>query len=193
MVIARPNPARRLARLAARLRDDRSGVSAVEFALILPVMLLLYAGSVEFSEALSVDRKVNQLASTVGDLVAQRETINATEMDNILSAGVAIMLPYDSTTVRVQVIAVNIVSNTSQTVAWAEARNDTDPPDGSAPPIAVPTAIATVGGQVIVTRVRYSFESPFSGFMATITGTEGYDFEHVFMMRPRLSDTIAWI
>jgi Flp pilus assembly protein TadG len=186
------DPVSTLPSLLARFIRDRRGVSAVEFALILPVMVLLFAGSNEFSEALTVDRKVNQLANTVGDLVAQRETINATEMNNILSAGTAIMLPYDTAPVEVLVMAVNVESSSKQTVAWAVAQNDVDPSDGGTPPIVVPSSIAPIGGQMIVARVRYTFESPFSDILATITGRSSYDFEHVFMMRPRLGDTVAW-
>ncbi|HUG61024.1 MAG TPA: TadE/TadG family type IV pilus assembly protein [Methylomirabilota bacterium] len=174
------------------LLRDRRGVSAVEFALILPLMLLLYAGSVEISEALAVDRKVNQLASTVGDLVSQRATINTVEVNNIFNAGTAIMEPYSTTSVKVMVAAVNIVSASSQKVAWAVAKNDTAPATGANSPIAIPEAIATVGSQVIVTRVRYTFVSPFADFMAGITGKSSYAFEHVFMMRPRLGETITW-
>jgi Flp pilus assembly protein TadG len=91
-----------LAPAIRRFRSDKRGVSAVEFALILPVMLLLYAGTVEISEALSVDRKVNQLSATVGDLVAQRMTMNTTEINNIFDAATAIMEPYDTSEVAIR-------------------------------------------------------------------------------------------
>jgi Flp pilus assembly protein TadG len=188
MVTGMPRLLPRLKRLAR----DRRGVSAVEFALILPIMLLLWAGSVELSEALSVDRKANQLASTVGDLVAQRASMNTTEMNNIFDASTAIMEPYETAPVQILVIAVNIVSTSSQTVAWARARNDSAPAAGGASPIRVPSAIATVGSQVVVARVRYEFESPFSGFMQSITGLSSYTFEHTFMLRPRLGGTITF-
>jgi Flp pilus assembly protein TadG len=179
-------------RRPAELLGDRQGVSAVEFALILPLMLLLYAGSVEISEALAVDRKVNQLASTVGDLVSQRATMNTTEINNIFNAGTAIMEPYSTSSVKIMVAAVDIVSSSSHKVAWAVAKNDTDPADGSASPVPIPEAIATIGSQVIVARVRYTFVSPFADFMSGITGKSSYSFEHVFMMRPRLGETISW-
>jgi Flp pilus assembly protein TadG len=192
MVTSSPDTATAGPSLLARLATDRRGVSAVEFALILPLMVLLFAGSSEFSEALTVDRKVNQFANTIGDLVAQRETMDTTEMNNILAAGEAIMLPYDATGVEVLVMAVNIAANGDQTVAWAEVSNDVDPANGSAPPILVPAAIASPSTQMIVTRVRYTFESPFSDILSSITGKSAYDFEHVFMLRPRLGDSVVW-
>ena len=56
-----------------RLSDfatDRRGVSAVEFALLLPLMLTLYLGGVELSQGISIDRKVTLTARTPDDLLA---------------------------------------------------------------------------------------------------------------------------
>jgi Flp pilus assembly protein TadG len=181
-----------LAPAIRRFRSDKRGVSAVEFALILPVMLLLYAGTVEISEALSVDRKVNQLSATVGDLVAQRMTMNTTEINNIFDAATAIMEPYDTSEVAILVMTVDIAANGGQTVGWARAKYDTAPSAGSASPIVIPEEVAVPETQVVVARVRYEFESPFSGFMSSITGQTSYSLEHVFMLRPRLGGGIAW-
>ena len=179
-------------RLARRLAADRRGLSAVEFSLLLPLMLLIYAGSVEISEVLTVDRKVNQLASTVGDLVAQKGTMDATEMNNIFAAGTAVMTPYPAAGVRIVVAAVDIVSDTTQTVSWGRALNDAAPGSGSPSPVPIPAAVADVGSQVVVSRVQYDFTSPFSDFMSNVTGRDSYTFEHVFIMRPRLGEEITW-
>ena len=181
--------------LLAVLRDRR-GVSAVEFALILPLMLLLYAGSVELSEALAVDRKANRLASTVGDLISQRSSMTTSEMNNIFAAATAIMEPYDTGAAKIMVAVVNAGPSIEQTVAWARAVNDTAPAQGAPSPIEIPETIAAglpaTGAQVIITRVGYEYVSPFSSFMSSITGRESYEFEHVFMMRPRLGSTVDW-
>lgn len=174
-----------------RLWDDRRAVSTVEFALILPLMLLIYAGSVELSEALSVDRKVNRVASTVADLIAQESTVSKDDVDNIFAASTAILEPYGTGPLTIQAIAVNITSS-GEFVAWAEALNDTDPPNNSNSPIDIPDSIASEGTQVIVSRVTYEYESPFSSFMSTITGRTSYSLEHVYMMSPRLGQSVTW-
>ena len=53
-----------------RLIGDERGVSAVEFALLLPLMLTLYLGAVEVSQGIGADRKVTLTARTIGDLVS---------------------------------------------------------------------------------------------------------------------------
>ena len=56
--------------LGQRLRRfgaAREAVAAVEFALILPVMLTMYVGSIELSQAFSMDQRVITIAGTTGD------------------------------------------------------------------------------------------------------------------------------
>ena len=53
-----------------RLIGDERGVSAVEFALLLPLMLTLYLGAVEVSQGIRADRKVTLTARTIVDLVS---------------------------------------------------------------------------------------------------------------------------
>src|SRR3954470_20871040 len=98
------------ARLGARARRpllrflrDKRGVSAVEFAMLLPLMITLYLGGVEVSSAIAVDRKVTQVARTLGDLVAQSTTLNATDMTNILNAASSVVQPYSSSLIKVTV------------------------------------------------------------------------------------------
>ena len=86
---------RRLPRFVARLRRsrfarDRRGVSAVEFALIAPIMIGLYFGCVEVSDAVAVDRKVSLTAAALANLSAQVTTISSNDMTTILRASGAI-------------------------------------------------------------------------------------------------------
>ncbi len=59
-----------------RFAGDRKGVSAVEFALILPLMLALYFGGIELGDALTIKRKVTRVTSSLSDLVTQSTTIS---------------------------------------------------------------------------------------------------------------------
>jgi Flp pilus assembly protein TadG len=66
---------------------DQRGMSAVEFALILPVMVLIYLGGFELTQALSIKRQVSLTASTVTNVVSQYTTISASQqMPDILGA-----------------------------------------------------------------------------------------------------------
>ena len=65
-----------------RLIGDERGVSAVEFAMLLPLMLTLYLGAVEVSQGIGADRKVTLTARTIADLVSQVSSIGNSDMTN---------------------------------------------------------------------------------------------------------------
>lgn len=107
-----------LAALARLLRADK-GVAAVEFALILPVMLLVYLGTLEASTLITMDRKVQSVAGAVGDLVARAdETISASQLQDYFRAASGIMTPYSPTDVLQVVTAVDVAADGTTTVVW---------------------------------------------------------------------------
>ena len=55
----------------AALSENTSGFAAVEFAMILPILLVLFFGTVEISNAVAVYRKVTLMAHTLSDLTSQ--------------------------------------------------------------------------------------------------------------------------
>jgi Flp pilus assembly protein TadG len=73
-----------IGRRLRRLMGDEQGVSAIEFALLLPLMVSLYLGAVEMSQGIAADRKVTLTARSIGDLVSQVSSINNTDMSNAL-------------------------------------------------------------------------------------------------------------
>lgn len=107
-----------LARILRALRAD-AGVAAVEFALILPVMLLVYLGTLEASTLITMDRKVQSVAGAVGDLVARSdEKITATQMQDYFRAASGIMTPYSPGNVRQVVTAINVAADGTTSVVW---------------------------------------------------------------------------
>jgi Flp pilus assembly protein TadG len=75
-----PAFALRLSRQLVRFSDDRSGLSAVEFAMLLPLMLTLYLGSVEISQGIAINRKVTLTARSLADLASQPTNITNADM-----------------------------------------------------------------------------------------------------------------
>src|SRR5713226_1256813 len=84
------------ARSAREMRDDCRGIAATEFAVIVPVMLVLFFGTVEFSSGVAVDRKVTLVARTLSDLTSQSPPagVSDTDLTNYFAAGNGIMQPY---------------------------------------------------------------------------------------------------
>src|SRR4249920_1346283 len=91
----------------AGLASDERGVSAVEFAMLLPLMLTLYLGAVEVSQGIGADRKVTLTARTICDLVSQVSSIGNSDMTNALNASAAVMAPFPTGNLKVTVTSVN--------------------------------------------------------------------------------------
>ena len=75
----------------SRLAGDRRGVSAVEFALIAPLMIAFYFGLAEFCQGYMSQKRLAHSASAIADLVAQTDVVTKDETDDILAIGATIM------------------------------------------------------------------------------------------------------
>ena len=169
----------------AALARDTHGVSAVEFALILPVMITMYIGAVEFSHALTVDRRVTAVASAASDLVAQTEDVSANSLQDIFTAATSIMLPYSSAPISIVLTSVEADSNNDTTVGWSCAHSGTPHASGSA--YALPTGLTQPFSSVIVAEVSYAYQPPIGHYM-----TGGINMTETFYLRPRRSLTVEW-
>jgi Flp pilus assembly protein TadG len=79
---------------ARRLVNDRRGVAAIEFAMIVPIMLVLFFGTVEFSSGVAANRKVSLMARTLSDLTSRSISVSDSDLTNFFAASNAVMTPY---------------------------------------------------------------------------------------------------
>jgi Flp pilus assembly protein TadG len=166
------------------LMRDRRGVSSVEFALLLPVMLLLYLGTVEVSEAVAVDRKVTLTTRILADLASQVTSINNADMTNILNSAVAVIAPYDVTKFKIVLSAITIDNAGIAKIAWSDTLNGTKRTVGAT--VTVPTAIKINNTTLIWGEATYDYKAVV-GYVVTGTLT----LSDQIYMRPRLSDTVT--
>jgi len=183
-------------KISPRVRDllsDRSGLAAVEFAMIFPIMVVLYFGVVEFSSAIAVDRKATQVARTLSDLTSQSMTVADTDIKNFGEAAKAIMTPYPPSPLVSSITEVYIdkVSGVAR-VQWSKgltigptgdvsiaAAAPHNPGDVVTLPLAL---VAAKGTFVIWSEVSYKY-TPAIGIMMAQTGIT---FRDVAYTRPRL-------
>lgn len=74
-------------------RDER-GVAGVEFAVILPIIFVMFMGVVEISNFVLVNQRTEKMAHNIADLVAQNETITPRQLNVIMDAASEIMTPF---------------------------------------------------------------------------------------------------
>lgn len=174
----------RLADQLRRLRRDERGVSAVEFALVLPLMALMYIGTVEVTNAVAANRKVVAAASAIGDLAGQAQDITNGDMTNIMNASAAVLNPFNSTPLALRVSQVQIDGAGRPIVAWSDGRNMTALARGAAF-VGLPAGLNVPNTFVVVSEVSYPYTSPLGNLIiGTITMREG------FFLRPRIGDCV---
>jgi Flp pilus assembly protein TadG len=170
-------------RIANFCRDERGVASAVEFAMVLPLLLTFWLGGVEVSQAVSVDRKVTLAARSVADLVAQATSVSTTDLNDILNATTAVVAPWPAANLKVIVSQVAIDQQGNATIAWSTAKNTTARPQNQA--VTVPAALRINNTWLIWGEVQYDYK-PAIGYV--ITGT--LPLKDQIYMRPRLSDSV---
>lgn len=156
--------------LAAMLEfaRDRRAMGAVEFALIAPFLLVLYLGGSQLSMALTMNRKVQHVASTINDLVTQSETITKSEVEGLLNVASSIMTPYDLGPLGISVTQVVIDDKGISKVDWNYA-NANMPKLAKGQLFPLPAEFKQFPSSfVIVSQTKYTF-TPVAGYF--ITGT----------------------
>src|ERR1700688_4307843 len=109
--------------LRARLRDliaDSSGIAAIEFAMIVPIMLLMFFGTLEFSSGVAVDRKVTLIARTLADLTSQATSVADTDLINFFTASISILTPYSPTPTHATISEIYVDSNNIAKIQWSK-------------------------------------------------------------------------
>ena len=168
----------------AGLASDERGVSAVEFAMLLPLMLSLYLGSVEVSQGIGADRKVTLTARTICDLVSQVQSVSNSDMTNALNAASSVMAPFPVGNLKVTVSSVKIDANGKATIDWSDSLNGTARSKGST--VTLPAALNVANSYLIWSEVQYTYK-PVIGYVVTGTLT----LKDQIYMRPRLSDSVV--
>lgn len=163
-----------------RFIKDRRAVSAVEFALIAPVMVAMYLGAAELTQALTVDRKVTSAANAVADLVAQDDFVTDDELNDILAAANAILAPYPPGPLSLRITSVRMDADGEVFVDWSDSATMAPHDDDSLP--TMPPGLLAPMSSVVMVEALYPYEGPFNAsFDAPITLTD------IAYLRPRRS------
>jgi Flp pilus assembly protein TadG len=166
-----------------RFRQDRRGVSAVEFALVAPLLILIFLGINELCKAMMVQRKVSHAASAIGDLVAQAPTMDKDQIDQIFAAGTATVVPFDSSLLNLRLTSITVDENNVAKVDWSRGKGMSAL---SKPESNFPAGIATIKGEsVIFAETSYTYSSPIQFEILGFKPITGLQLGEQFYLRPR--------
>lgn len=174
--------------LLARFRHADCGVAAVEFALIMPILLILYLGSVDVSQAIQADRKLASVAGTLGDLVAQtRKELPLSVLEDYFTASQAIMLPFEGSEASMLVTIVAVDPYGSTRVIDSRGANGATPETkNSSYPLPAEITNLALDGYVVVSEAWYNYR-PVVGYVITDASVQLYK---QFFYIPRFGDEI---
>jgi Flp pilus assembly protein TadG len=176
------------------LRYDQSGVAAVEFALILPIMLLLFLGSFETTNLVLAYMKLEASAETAADLVAQTRVntvLQSTDFTNITNAAKQVLSPLPTSGVLLKIAFASVTYNTgSAVIDWHTEVNSATPITTANIPNNA--SLANLGNQasgstdsVIIATLTYSYSSP-----STYMLSSSYTLTESAFNRPRYMNCV---
>jgi Flp pilus assembly protein TadG len=167
-----------------RLARDRRGVSAVEFALIAPLLISMYFGLGELCQGYMSQKRLAHTASSVANLVAQTDVVTRDEVDDIMAIGALIMKPFSSTTLTTRVSSVTRNASGVAKVGWSRASGVTAYSVGTT--VTVPTDMIANGESLVMVETTYDYASPVKYMLPAVT-----KFTSVFYERPRKVEVVG--
>ena len=160
-------------------------MAAVEFALILPVMLVIVFGAIEVTSALVCKADVSNTASTAADLIAQESSVGTTDMNNVFAALNAMIYPYPVGDMKVVITSAVDDGKGGAVVDWSKANAGTPRTAGSA--VTIPTGLISTGGSVILVEVTYDYSTP-SNYLISLP----LAMSNTFYSHPRRVPQVKW-
>lgn len=169
-------------RFIQQIQRDERGTAAVEFAFLLPMMLMLLVGVIEVTNLLRLDRKVVTAAQTAADLVSQRREVSHAELDDFMRATELVIEPFPSSALTIGLAGVRYdVNSGDPEVAWTKNRNGGGVPNA----LLVAEGLGDKGEGVVVVHLTYNYTPTFFAFLLG-----KLELEETAVLRPRRSRQI---
>jgi Flp pilus assembly protein TadG len=156
---------------ASELARDRSGTAAIEFALVVPVMVTLFLGSYETANLVLASMKLEASAETAADLVAQTKVntvLQSADFTNVTNAAKQVLTPLPISGTQLKIAYASITYSTGTPVIdWHFEVNSANPITVAGVPNNA--NLANLGNEtsgstdsVIVVKLTYAYTSPIS-------------------------------
>ncbi len=155
-----------LIKFIRKLISDNGGFAAVEFAMVVPIMIMMLLGSVEVSDALTVDGRINIISSSISDVVARSTPVTKTDLRDIFKFGHILIGRYDIGSVKTEVVSLepDLVTGVMK-VVWSYNS------DGGAPYAAGSSypgnwdGMASAPNSLVLVKTKYNYRSPIGQFI----------------------------
>jgi Flp pilus assembly protein TadG len=161
------------------------GVAAIEFALVVPLVIIVYAGGFEIVQAATVNRKLTDTTVQLANVTTQYTAVGEPDLANIFAASSQIMAPYPTSSLTIVVSEIQTDTNSHGTVAWSQGYPTASACLAKNSAVALPAGFASPSSYYILVQTTYSYAPTIGGaFVHTIPMTD-----QIFMV-PRQSTQI---
>jgi len=164
------------------IATNQDGVSAIEFALIAPLLVTMYFGGIEISLLMQADRRITTTTATIGDLASRATVLNSGDIADIFAAGDQLLFPLAPSQAEVRLSSLVADANGVVTVAWSDACG-VAPRDRGSSIDNLPAGIVPDSSSVILAEVTYDYASEIDFLPAAQKRLADQ-----FYLRPRRSD-----
>lgn len=174
----------------SRFARSKDGVGAVEFALIVPILLIIYLMSFEITVAISITRKTTHASSDIADLVTQKTTVDKAFLSTMTNVAKATIAPYSSAGVTLKLSGISVDATSVAKIAWSWQSTGGNPyATGSVATIPSDLAIANS----FVVRSELSLPYSLLLYLPGMSGTQTQNFtiKKDFYYRQRVGNNIS--
>ena len=172
------------------------GAAAVEFVFVVPIMLALYFGTMEFSQAIEVNKKAGRASSLIADLVTQQAIVTKGEIVAIANIAVATLQPYNRAEPIVEVVGIQVTDEPAPKAKVAWSQRVTGGTGSSfltvGNEITIPTELKIRNTFIVRGGLKVSY-FPITTYTMTnqSAGKTGISMGEQYYLRPRTSPTIT--
>lgn len=157
------------ANILRRFAASRRGVAAIEFGMVLPVLLLLFLASFDAGTAINIYMKVRSATYTLDAITNQYTTVQTSDMQQIVGATAVVLSPYSSSPVVVTISQIKVSSASKANISWSYSLNGTALAQGTS--VTLPTQLSTTNScgsypcYLILGQVSYTYTPSFGYFI----------------------------
>ncbi len=179
---------KRIGRRPCDIARDRSGQALIEAALVFPILVGLFLGVSEFSEAFTINRRVEAAANTSADLVARTQSVTNAELAGIKSMVDEMIKPYSTAKLGLINSSVATDQDNTSTIQWSFAQGAGVSAQAVGSVVNLPTGIAEPNTSIVVSEVRYEFSSTLATMIVGVVPMQAHGY-----FRPRASPLVVKI
>lgn len=155
-------------RLFKEWRRNTEAASALEFAMLCPLLLTMLLGISEVGNGIIIDQKAIAASQIVADLIARNSSVTTTQINEAITAGQLAMAPYDTSPMGFDIVSIQYDKNANPTQVWRVTQNMVANNDG----INGSIGLGAAGEGSLAVTVEYQYTPLFTSFVIGTTPME---------------------